>query len=132
MNSNRESLGDERDVRATVQSYVDAWNEPDETNRRRLLERSWAEAGTYTDPSVHVEGREALVHHAGTFGSRWPGARIVVTGGIAQHHEMLLFTWRVAGPDGATLREGVDFAEMAEDGRLRRVVGFFDSLPKSP
>jgi hypothetical protein len=132
MNPNREAPADEREIRATVQTYVDAWNEPDETNRRRLLERSWTDAGTYTDPSVHIEGRDALVHHAGTFGRRWPGAKIVVTSGIEQHHEMILFTWRVAGPDGATLREGVDFAELAEDGRLRRVVGFFGPLRPSP
>lgn len=110
----------------TVQTYVDAWNERGEDARRELLERSWAHDGTYTDPSVHVAGREALVRHAGAFGDRFPGARIVVTSEVDHHHDVLRFAWSVVSADGRTLRTGVDFAELADDGRLRRVVGFYD------
>ncbi|MGI8680427.1 MAG: hypothetical protein ACR2LX_17435 [Jatrophihabitans sp.] len=35
------------------------------------------------------------------------------------------FTWRLVGPDGATLREGIDFVAAAADGRLGEVRGFF-------
>ncbi|KWW99074.1 Uncharacterized protein LI90_706 [Carbonactinospora thermoautotrophica] len=118
------------EVRRTVQAYVGAWNEPDEARRRWLFEQSWTEDGTYTDPSVHIEGREALVRHSRKFAERWPGAEIVLTSGVDQHHRMVCFSWRVVAPDGRTLREGIDFGELAEDGRLQRVVGFFGPLPK--
>ena len=117
------------EVRQTVQTYVDAWNEPDEDRRLRLLERSWADDGTYTDPSVHIESRDGLLHHARKFAERWPGAEIALTSDIDQHHAMIRFSWRVVGPEGQTLREGTDFGEVGEDGRLQRIVGFFGPLP---
>lgn len=119
----------EQEAAAIVAAYVDAWNTGDEAERRRLLETSFADAGTYTDPAVDLAGRDALAEHAAAFGRRWPGARIELTSGIDHHHGLIRFGWRVAGPDGATLREGVDFAEIASDGRLRRIVGFFGPLP---
>lgn len=117
------------DARFTVKVYVDAWNEPDEAARRELLHRSWADDGIYTDPSVHVEGREALVHHARKFADRWPGARIVMTSGVDEHHGFVRFTWRLVSPGGEALRDGMDFGELSADGHLRRIVGFFGPLP---
>jgi hypothetical protein len=37
-----------------VLAYVAAWSETDEGKRRALLEMSWTENGTYTDPTVEV------------------------------------------------------------------------------
>ncbi len=117
------------DARFTVKAYVDAWNEPDEASRRELLHRSWAEDGVYTDPLVQIEGREALVYHARNFTGRWPGARVVMTSGVDEHHGYVRFTWRLVSPNGETLREGTDFGELCVDGHLRRIVGFFGPLP---
>ncbi|WP_123809323.1 nuclear transport factor 2 family protein [Kyrpidia tusciae] len=117
------------EVRRTVHTCISAWNEADETTKQRLFEQSWVEDGTYTDPSVHVEGRDALMRHSQNFAVRWPGAEVVLTSGIVLHHGMVCFTWRVVGPDGRTLREGIDVGELAADGRLRRVVGFFGPFP---
>lgn len=118
-----------KDARFTVKAYVDAWNEPDETARRELLHRSWADDGIYTDPLVHIEGREALVHHARKFADRWPGARIVITSGVDEHHGFVRFTWRIVSPGGEGLRDGMDFGELSADGHLRRIVGFFGPFP---
>jgi SnoaL-like domain len=118
------------DARSTVQAYVDAWNEPDEAARRELLHQSWAADGSYLDPLVRIEGREALVHHARKFADRWPEARVVITSGVDQHNGYVRFTWQVVSPDGEALREGTDFGELGEDGRLRRIVGFFGPPPQ--
>ena len=116
------------DALSVVRTYIDAWNEPDEAARRELLHRSWAGDGVYTDPLARVEGREALVHHARKFAERWPGARIVMTSGVDEHHGFVRFTWRLVSPGGEALRDGTDFAELCPDGRLRRIVGFFGPL----
>jgi hypothetical protein len=116
------------DARSTVRAYVDAWNEPAEAARRELLHRSWADDGVYTDPLVCVEGREALVRHSRKFADRWPGARVVTTSGVDEHHGFVRFTWRLVSPGGEVLRDGMDFGELCPDGRLRRIVGFFGPL----
>lgn len=117
-------------VDETVDTYAAAWNEPDVAARRRLLEKAWAVDGTYTDPTVHLEGREALVQHISGFLKSLPGARIAPTSRADVHHGLLRFTWRIVKADGTPLTEGIDFGELHSEGRIRRIVGFFG--PVSP
>ena len=55
--------------------------------------------------------------------------RVVQYSGIEEHHGWLRVGWRILLADGSTRRDGVDVAEVASDGRLRRVVGLHDPLP---
>ena len=41
---------------------------------------------------------------------------------------MIRVTWRAVGADGKTLVEGIDFGEVANDGTLKKIVGFFRPL----
>ena len=51
------------------------------------------------------------------------------TSGVDAHNGHLRFAWALVGPDGAVAVSGVDVADLAADGRLARVVGFFGDLP---
>jgi hypothetical protein len=113
----------------TVAAYAAAWNEPDEKARRVLLERSWTDDGVYCDPTARAEGRAALVGHIGGFHAQRPGHRIEMRSGVDEHDGMLRFAWRMVGPDGAVLLDGMDFGELAVDGRLKLIVGFFGPFP---
>lgn len=115
----------ELSLEQAVLAYVDAWNAADDAVRRDLLERSFAADGTYHDPASAVVGREALIAHTRLLAQRRPGSTVSVTSRIDVHDGVGCFTWRVAGPDGATLREGIDFVASGADGRLREVRGFF-------
>ena len=108
-----------------VLAYGAAWTETDEGKRRALLEKSWAENGTYTDPTVEVVGREALVQHIGDFHQRFAGHRILFTSGVDEHHGRLRFTWAMVNPEGSRVSEGIDFGKVGSDGRLIRITGFF-------
>jgi len=88
----------------------------------------WAEDGTYTDPSVHLTGRGELVEFIGRVLKRYPGTRIVRSSGVDAHHGMVRFAWRLVSADGQTVIEGVDFGEISGEGKLSRIVGFFDQL----
>jgi SnoaL-like domain len=112
-----------------VAAYGAAWNEPDEATRRACLERSWAEDGVYCDPTARAEGREALVAHIGRFLAERRGHRIEVASGVDAYGSQLRFAWRMRGPDGEVLLEGLDFGELDDSGRLKRIVGFFGPLP---
>ena len=73
--------------------YMGAWGEPDRVLRQQMLERAWAEDGTYTDPTAHVAGRKQLVDHIGGLFEKFPGARIELTSAIDAHHERIRFAW---------------------------------------
>ena len=112
-----------------VEAYGAAWNEPDEAKRRALLEQSWTNDGVYTDPQSHAEGRDALLALIAGFQAQAPGARIAATSHADEHHGKLRFTWKMLGADGSTVIEGIDFGELAPDGRIKRIVGFFGPPP---
>jgi len=116
-------------IAETVAAYAGAWSEPDEAKRRKLLDAAWADDGTYTDPTVHVEGREALLAHIAAFQQQMPGARIRGTSGVDAHHGRLRFTWAMDDANGSVVVEGIDFGEVGADGRLARIVGFFGAPP---
>jgi hypothetical protein len=112
-----------------VQLYAAAWAESDEKERLRLLTRCWADDGVYLDPITRVEGRQALVEHIGGYLVRQAGQRIELTSEVDAHDGYLRSTFVVVGPDGAKVLEGIDFGEFDDAGVLRRIVGFFGSLP---
>jgi hypothetical protein len=111
----------------TLEAYVGAWNTTDEAECRRLLERSWAETATYTDPSIHLQGRDALVAYCLELTKHRKGAKVIITSDVDGHHHVARFSWAVVGEDGSRLRAGIDFAEFGPEGDLTRIVGFFDA-----
>ena len=115
-----------------VSIYCQAWGEPDVAKRRQLLQRVWADDGSYTDPVSDVAGREALVNHISSHLQKFPGSRIVPASHADVHHGMLRFAWKFVVADGKVQTEGVDFVEIATDGRLKKVVGFFGSPKPLP
>ena len=112
-----------------VAAYDAAWNEPSPAERRRLLEHSFAEDGVLIEPRGHFAGREAVLERIAGFTERFPGARVLLTSGVDEHHGCLRYAWTIVGADDATLLDGIDVAELGSDGRLRRVVMFFGPLP---
>jgi len=117
------------DTKETLQAYMDAWNEKDEAKRRALLNKAWADDGRYTDPMSDAHGREALVALIAQFQQQMPGASITATSGVDQHHDHLRFTWKMVAADGSTGIEGIDIGQLAEDGRIQSITGFFGPLP---
>ena len=110
----------------TIENYCAAWSEPDEGARLALLEASWTEAGAYQDPTAAVTGRQALSDHIGEILASSPGASVSTTSGIDEHNGHIRFTWHFVDGDGQERIKGTDFGELADDGRLAKIVGFFD------
>jgi hypothetical protein len=113
------------EVQTTVAAYIAAWNEPDDRIRRDLLEAACADDCDYLDPTQHVSGRAALAEMIGAFQQRHPGHRIILTSRVDHHHGLLRFAWRWLGAHGETVMDGMDFGQLASDGSLSRIVGFF-------
>lgn len=118
------------DLEALIDTYCAAWSDPDPDRRRELLAGVWSNDATYTDPTVHAASIGDLLAHIATAAARRPGARVIRTSRIDTHHDVARFAWRVVQADGTMLPEGIDFAEITRDGRIRRIVGFFGPLAK--
>ena len=129
---------DQQSLDEVVLAYIEAWSTSDDMKRRELLDRSLADDATYTDPMYEVRGKEEIANLIGrslsgeAYDGAGAGARIPISSGVDQHHEMLRFSWVLIGPQKELLLEGMDFVELAGDGRLKRINGFFGPFPPIP
>jgi len=119
---------DHATIEKLVDSYCAAWSAADSAGRRALLSEVWEEGGTYVDPTTVCASRNELAEHIDTVRQRYPGAKVIRTSTLDQHHDLLRFAWKMVLADGKSLPEGVDFAELSDNGKLRRIVGFFGPL----
>jgi len=121
--------GEPMEPTEAVTAYGAAWNEPDAGKRAALLEGAWAADGVYLDPTARAEGRDALVEHIGGFQAAMPGHTIDMASGVDEHDGSFRFAWVMRNADGDVL-EGIDYGELAADGRITRIVGFFGPFPE--
>jgi hypothetical protein len=116
------------DATTIVDDYLAAWNERDEQRRAQLIERAWAPDGRLIDPPFEGEGHDGISQMAAVMHEHYDGHRFERTSGVDMHHSHLRFGWKLVGPDGNVAVAGIDVADLADDGRLARVVGFFGNL----
>lgn len=117
------------DLTTTVDTYLAMWNEEDPIRRAAHIEAAWTGDGRYADPLQEAEGHEALSGMVAGVHQQLPGHRFTRTSAIDVHHDELRFGWQLAAADGTVAVAGVDVGAVADDGRLRRITGFFGPLP---
>lgn len=114
---------------SAVVAYCGAWNSEDKAERDRLLARVWMPDGVYSDPNPTLAvGRAALSDTIAALQRRYPGARFRCSA-PQTHHRSMRATWIFLKPDKTEAARGEDFYELAPDGRIRRVTGFFGPSP---
>ena len=122
------------DPQEAVKRYAHAWSLTTEADIRTALAECWAEDATYTDPSTDpVVGVDGLTEHILGFTRQFPDVTMAPTSGLDAHHLVGRFSWLMSSPtsivadgvDLGTALPGQDFVEFTEDGRIRRIVGFF-------
>ena len=114
---------------SAVVLYCAAWNTDDQAERARLLQRVWAASGVYSDPNpTRTVGRAVLSDSIGALRHRYPGARFHCSAPQV-HHRAMRTTWSYLRPDKSEVARGEDFFELASDGRIQRVTGFFGAAP---
>lgn len=111
-----------------VDTYCAAWNAGDASERNRLLRVAWTAEARYSDPLVQDLDRAALVAHIGALLEKFPGSTIKRTSQVDHHGAGLRFGFARLAADGSMMREGVDFCQLGEGGRMSRVTGFFGPL----
>jgi hypothetical protein len=116
-------------LREVVAAYDRAWREHDPGERMRLLRAALTEDAELLSPQGRWAGRAAIAEWIGGFAERVPGSAVTVSTGIDEHNGVARYGWTITGPDGARVLDGTDVCDIADDGRLRRVVMFFGPVP---
>jgi SnoaL-like domain len=115
------------DITTTVNNYIAVWNETVPEERRARIADTFADGATYLDPLQAGDGREGIDAIVAGAQKRFPGMRFELSEGPDAHHDVVRFAWRlVTAAEGAPVAAGVDFATVADDGRLREVIGFLE------
>jgi hypothetical protein len=112
-----------------IGDYFRAWNEADLQQRRLLLERSVTPDAELVDPTGRWQGIERLSERIGNYLVSAPGTRVEQSSGVDAHHDLVRYSWSIVDRDGCEIIEGLDVAERAGDGRLKRISMFHGSLP---
>jgi hypothetical protein len=115
------------EVMTVVDGYIAMWNETDPERRRSIIEQTWTDDGTYVDPHADVEGADGIDALVVAVQEQFAGHRFVLAAGPDAHHDRVRFTWQLVAESGEAVATGVDFATVADDGRLRAVTGFLEA-----
>ncbi|MDQ1394919.1 MAG: hypothetical protein QOG64_178 [Acidimicrobiaceae bacterium] len=113
---------------ATIDAYFAMWNEEDPARRAALVEQAWVKDGRYLDPVLEAEGHAALSQMVEGVHQQFPGQRFRRLSQVDAHHGQVRFAWQLGSADGTVTVAGIDVGELAPDGRLRRITGFFGDL----
>lgn len=112
----------------TIDAHLAGYCEPDRTARVELLASAWSPTGTLIDPPLEGVGVDAIADLTDVVLTHYADHRFVRTSEVDTHHSFARYAWELVGPDGTPAVTGVDIAEIGDDGKLVRIVGFFGDL----
>jgi hypothetical protein len=118
-------------VRASIEAFVAALNEPDAALRKRLIEQACVEDVRMRTPGKRVDGRAELDALIADFQARRPGERAALASDIDVQGHVNRYVGKVVGtsaPRGDTL----DAGECDDDGRIRHLLSFVGATLPSP
>ncbi len=114
------------DTDTLVNNYIAMWNEPDAERRRELVADTVTADADYVDPVMEGAGVDGIATMIGAAQSQFPGHRFTLVAGPEAHHDRVRFTWSLAADGAAPAAIGVDFVNLADDGRMRSITGFLE------
>jgi ketosteroid isomerase-like protein len=117
---------------ASLAAYFRAWNTTDPASRGPLLDAAITDSARYQDPATPepVAGRAAIEAFMDAMHARFRGVRFEMTHAYGRG-ERITAEWRMIlpTPKGEAVTPGADVLEMHPDGRIQRVIAYFDRGP---
>ena len=108
--------------------FIAGTNELDSEARTALIESTWVPDGHFIDPLHEASGHAEMEALFQQVHINFPGYVFSRTGEVERLDRWFRFTWDFRGEDGSLLAAGTDTAEIGADGRLVRIVSFYDHL----
>ena len=107
-----------------IDTYLAAWNEPDDDARSALVESALGADLWYRDAMLEADGRDAFNAVLGAVQAQFPGLVMRRTSAVDAHHDLVRFNWAFGAPGEEPAVAGVDVAKFDAEGKLHRIIGF--------
>lgn len=115
-----------------LKPYFEAFAEDDPVRRLELLTRCMTPDAEIWGPNRLFAGYGAITEKIEAFHMNWPGCRLVLASGINTFKNAARFGNAIVRTDDTVLANGHTVVELAADGRIRRVIPFWEALPPLP
>lgn len=116
------------DLTQVVDGHLAAYGEPDASRRGELIAAVWAPDGRLVDPPATGEGHDGISALADAVQQQFAGHRFRRTSPVDSHNGVFRYAWELVAPDGGVTLAGMDAGQVATDGRLKLIAGFFGPL----
>jgi hypothetical protein len=118
------------DITTVIDRSISLWTEPDVARRQELIAQTFTEDVSYLTPQFAAHGHDGIANMAAELAEHLPGSRYLRASAIDAHNDRVRVGWEVIPPQGAVrFAAGVNFCELAPDGRISAITGFTDFLP---
>ena len=123
---------DESQFLSVLKPYYEAFGEQEEANRLRLLRAAMTPEAEIWGPKRVFAGYEQISEKIVGFHSNWPGCRLVLDTGLNIFLNSARIGGVIMGPDQSVRARGEALVELAPDGRIQRIIPFWEALPPLP
>lgn len=110
-----------------VSAYIAAWSTKDSDERRRLIDRVYAEDAEFFadepgDPAVQRRGRAEITENITQVNERLTQGIGLTTDSTAyvENHDLLRVSWQMTSPDGDVAMTGMNLLIRNADGQVVR------------
>lgn len=110
-----------------LEPYLEAFAEHDRARRLGLLSQSVTPDGQIWGPKRVFAGYAEISEKIEAFHRNWPGCRLAVVGGINSFSNAARIGNAIIGANGSVLATGESIIELAQDGRISRVLPFWEA-----
>ena len=107
-----------------VDTWFDAWAEPDAAAREQMLVRAAIPEIRFQDRFSNIDGLAELMPHISAAQHFMPEIRMRRAGDVRHCQGTVLADWIAAGPDGQRRAGGTNVFVLGPDGRITSVAGF--------
>ena len=114
-----------------IAAFEAAWNASDDTERLRLLAIACVPDAVFVSPQGSTDGIAALNASIAEFRRAFPAA-VVSFGSPDEHSGYARVAWATRWNTSQPDLVGEDFAELADDMRIRLLVSFDGASPATP
>ena len=123
---------DESHFLNALRPYYEAFAETDQRKRLELLRTAMTEDAEIWGPKRVFAGHQEISEKIAGFHLNWPGCRLVLATGLNVFLNSARIGGAIVGTDGAVRARGDALVELAPDGRIQRVIPFWEPLPPIP